>query len=118
MSDEPEGAHPENVTCPLRLLNGTVLGVSVATPPSPPSPPPLPPNVGCLFTSCEVLSDEEVARLEAAALLEYAVSAPSAAHRTGSALGAVLLAALLFLVSASALSGRSSHSPIVVVTHT
>jgi hypothetical protein len=117
VSGEPEGTHPENVTCPLRLLNGTVLDVSDATPPSPPgappppspplppSPPPLPPNVGCLFISCEVLSDEEVARLEAAALLEHAVSAASAARRAGSALGTLLLAG----VSASALSRRSTQ---------
>ena len=95
----------ENILGQVCLPTGTGRFQPPPSPPSPPSPPPLPPNVGCLFISCEVLSDEEVARLEAAALLEHAVSAASAARRAGSALGTLLLAG----VSASALSGRSTR---------
>ena len=72
------------------MMNGTIVDISDATPPSPPgapppppppsppSPPPSPPYIECSFILCELISDEEVERLEREAILQGTVSsAPS-----------------------------------------
>ena len=75
-SGEPYGRQPDDWACPLAVDGALITAVDDATPPSPPtspppppppsppSPPPSPPNVDCTYTPCEVISDEEVERLD------------------------------------------------------
>jgi len=92
ITGEPSGEHEHSGwACPLRLLNSTITEATDATPPSPPaspppppppsppSPPPSPPYIECYFVPCEVLSDEEVERLEREAIAMYAVSSAARA---------------------------------------
>ena len=83
---EPSGTDPLDFPCPLRVLNGSLISASDATPPSPPaspppppppsppSPPPSPPYIECEFIECVSLSDEEVEQLERQAITDGAHS--------------------------------------------
>ena len=93
VSGEPAGSLRATWPCPVYVGNALLLTVSDATPPSPPaspppppppsppSPPPSPPYIECAFIACEVLSDEEVERREALAILEGSVSSAARSQR-------------------------------------
>ena len=75
VSGEPLGTEPEDWPCPPRVVGALIIGAEDSTPPSPPAappppPPPSPPYVECSFVQCELISDEEVERLEEEAILE------------------------------------------------
>ena len=113
----PPPAAPErggdSAGCPLRVGNATLTVLEDETPPSPPVKPPppqpplqppspsLPPNLQCLFTECEVLSDDEVRRREAEAV-------GSGAGPSRHAPWALPIAGILALGTTHAL-GRSQH---------
>ena len=108
----PPFFYDDGTGCPLRVGNATLIGTEDETPPSPPVQPPppqpplappspsLPPNLQCLFTECEAVSDEEVQRREAEVV-------GSGARGGGGAMAAPQLAALLLAVGASAALGSS-----------
>ena len=95
VSGEPAGTLPADWDCPVYIAGSVVVSADDATPPSPPtspppppppsppSPPPAPPYVECTFIPCEIISDEDVARLEAEAILAGSSSAASASARGG-----------------------------------
>ena len=115
LTGEPAGSVPTDFPCPVRLLNATVIDISDATPPSPPaapppppppsppSPPPSPPYIECSFIACEVISDEEVERLEYEAILRGAVSG-ARPRKPKSITGLSILGAMASLAVAQALS--------------
>ena len=105
----PPWDYDDGTGCPLKVGNATLIGTEDETPPSPPVQPPppqpplappspsLPPNLQCVFTECEAVSDEEVQRREAEAV--------GSGARGGGAMAAPQLAALLLAVGASTALG-------------